>query len=114
VAWVDTESYVSSSPDIIAKYGSEKTLKVFLNCAKRKSVPLLRKFDYFFFLMQQKTCVIWQELNNTFSERLRNAFSADAEVDDAAFISIDSQGVDIRVRQGAQASSLWGLCWLQT
>ena len=49
---------------------------------------------------------MWQELNNTFSERLRDAFSVDSEVDDAAFISIDSQGVDVRVRQGAQASSV--------
>lgn len=45
---------------------------------------------------------ILKELNNTFSERLRNAFSADLAVDDAAFISIDGKGTDVRVRQGAQ------------
>ncbi|KAL0441267.1 UNVERIFIED_CONTAM: hypothetical protein Sradi_0065600 [Sesamum radiatum] len=43
-----------------------------------------------------------QELNATFSKPLRELLSKEAEVDDAALISIDSRGVDIRVRQGAQ------------
>lgn len=45
---------------------------------------------------------ILKELNNAFSERLRDALSTDSVVDDAAFISIDSKGTDVRVRQGAQ------------
>ena len=31
VAWIDVASYESATPDIIAKDGSEKTLKVFLS-----------------------------------------------------------------------------------
>ncbi|KAH7299980.1 hypothetical protein KP509_24G039200 [Ceratopteris richardii] len=41
-------------------------------------------------------------LNARFSRRLRDCLSVENEVDDAALISIDSKGVDIRVRQGAQ------------
>ncbi|KAH6831720.1 Pyridoxamine 5'-phosphate oxidase family protein [Perilla frutescens var. hirtella] len=43
-----------------------------------------------------------KELNAVFSKPLRELLSKEAEVDDAALISIDSKGVDIRVRQGAQ------------
>ncbi|XP_042021481.1 uncharacterized protein LOC121768935 [Salvia splendens] len=44
-----------------------------------------------------------KELNAIFSKPLRELLSKEAEeVDDAAFISIDSKGVNIRVRQGAQ------------
>lgn len=37
-----------------------------------------------------------------FSKPLKELLSAESEVDDAALISIDSKGIDIRVRQGAQ------------
>ncbi|KAK9099773.1 hypothetical protein Scep_023203 [Stephania cephalantha] len=43
-----------------------------------------------------------KELNAIFSKPLKELLSAEIEVDDAALISIDSKGVDIRVRQGAQ------------
>lgn len=43
-----------------------------------------------------------RELNFRFSKKLRELLSSESEVDDAALISIDSKGVDIRVRQGAQ------------
>ncbi|KAK6911161.1 hypothetical protein RJ641_023254 [Dillenia turbinata] len=43
-----------------------------------------------------------KELNAMFSKPLKKLLSAEAEVDDAALISIDSKGTDIRVRQGAQ------------
>jgi hypothetical protein len=43
-----------------------------------------------------------QELNAIFSKPLKELLSSETEVDDAAFISIDSKGTDIRVRQGAQ------------
>ncbi|KAJ6983781.1 uncharacterized protein [Populus alba] len=43
-----------------------------------------------------------KELNAIFSKLLKELLSSDTEVDDAAFISIDSKGTDIRVRQGAQ------------
>ncbi|XP_077238472.1 uncharacterized protein LOC143879784 [Tasmannia lanceolata] len=43
-----------------------------------------------------------KELNSIFSKPLRELLSTETEVDDAAFISIDSKGTDIRVRQGAQ------------
>ncbi|OMO76120.1 FMN-binding split barrel [Corchorus capsularis] len=43
-----------------------------------------------------------KELNSTFSKPLKELLSTEAEVDDAALISIDSKGIDIRVRQGAQ------------
>ncbi|KAL1112430.1 hypothetical protein V6Z11_D02G126000 [Gossypium hirsutum] len=46
-----------------------------------------------------------KELNATFSKPLKELLSAEAEVDDAALISIDSKGIDIRVRQGAQRLS---------
>lgn len=47
---------------------------------------------------------ILQELNLRFSKKLRELLASEpeSEVDDAALISIDSKGVDIRVRQGAQ------------
>ncbi|XP_021297036.1 uncharacterized protein LOC110426196 isoform X2 [Herrania umbratica] len=43
-----------------------------------------------------------KELNSTFSKPLKELLSTETEVDDAALISIDSKGIDIRVRQGAQ------------
>jgi len=43
-----------------------------------------------------------KELNAIFSKPLREFFSSEGEVDDAAVISVDSKGIDIRVRQGAQ------------
>ncbi|KAI4329449.1 hypothetical protein L6164_021712 [Bauhinia variegata] len=43
-----------------------------------------------------------KELNAIFSKPLKELLSMETEVDDAAFISIDSKGTDIRVRQGAQ------------
>ncbi|MCO5614072.1 hypothetical protein L7F22_068353 [Adiantum nelumboides] len=43
-----------------------------------------------------------KKLNTKFSRPLRDRLSVESEVDDAALISIDSKGVDIRVRQGAQ------------
>ncbi|KAF3599727.1 hypothetical protein F2Q69_00037652 [Brassica cretica] len=42
------------------------------------------------------------ELNAIFSKPLRELLSTESEVDDAALISIDSKGIDVRVRQGAQ------------
>ncbi|THU59980.1 hypothetical protein C4D60_Mb07t07760 [Musa balbisiana] len=43
-----------------------------------------------------------KELNANFSKPLKELLSMEAEIDDAALISIDSKGIDIRVRQGAQ------------
>ncbi|KAI9161365.1 hypothetical protein LWI28_016726 [Acer negundo] len=43
-----------------------------------------------------------KELNAIFSKPIKELISAEAEIDDAALISIDSKGIDIRVRQGAQ------------
>ncbi|WOK96334.1 hypothetical protein Cni_G05041 [Canna indica] len=43
-----------------------------------------------------------KELNAIFSKPLKELLSVETELDDAAFISIDSKGTDIRVRQGAQ------------
>ncbi|KAL4560097.1 hypothetical protein LXL04_032245 [Taraxacum kok-saghyz] len=43
-----------------------------------------------------------KELNAIFSKPLRELLSMETEVDDAALISIDSKGTDVRVRQGAQ------------
>lgn len=43
-----------------------------------------------------------KELNAIFSKPLKELLSMEGEVDDAALISIDSKGIDIRVRQGAQ------------
>lgn len=37
-----------------------------------------------------------------FSKPLKELLSAEVEIDDAALISVDSKGTDIRVRQGAQ------------
>lgn len=41
-------------------------------------------------------------MNAIFSKPLREFLSSEGEVDDAALISVDSKGIDIRVRQGAQ------------
>ncbi|XP_039782619.1 uncharacterized protein LOC120649765 isoform X1 [Panicum virgatum] len=43
-----------------------------------------------------------KEINSMFSKPLKELLSAEAEVDDVAVISMDSKGIDIRVRQGAQ------------
>nr|XP_043624596.1 uncharacterized protein LOC122596137 [Erigeron canadensis] len=43
-----------------------------------------------------------KELNVMFSKPLKDLFSLESQVDDVSFISIDSKGTDIRVRQGAQ------------
>ncbi|CAI9267658.1 unnamed protein product [Lactuca saligna] len=43
-----------------------------------------------------------KELNAMFSKPLKELLSMETEVDDAALISIDSKGTDVRVRQGAQ------------
>ncbi|KAL8136948.1 hypothetical protein V2J09_002949 [Rumex salicifolius] len=43
-----------------------------------------------------------KELNAIFSKPLKELLSMESEVDDAALISIDSKGTDVRVRQGAQ------------
>ncbi|XP_062218202.1 uncharacterized protein LOC133918364 [Phragmites australis] len=43
-----------------------------------------------------------KELNAMFSKPLKELLSAEGEVDDVALISMDSKGIDIRVRQGAQ------------
>uniref|UniRef100_A0A803KQP7 CREG-like beta-barrel domain-containing protein n=1 Tax=Chenopodium quinoa TaxID=63459 RepID=A0A803KQP7_CHEQI len=43
-----------------------------------------------------------KELNAIFSKPLKKLLSTEVEVDDAALISIDSRGTDVRVRQGAQ------------
>ncbi|CAA0821195.1 Pyridoxamine 5-phosphate oxidase family protein [Striga hermonthica] len=43
-----------------------------------------------------------KELNAIFSKPLKELLSKEAEVDDAALISIDSKGVDVRARQGVQ------------
>ncbi|KAK4772528.1 hypothetical protein SAY86_014303 [Trapa natans] len=43
-----------------------------------------------------------KELNSIFSKPLKKLLSVESEVDDAALISIDSKGTDVRVRQGAQ------------
>ncbi|KAL9671039.1 hypothetical protein QQ045_008602 [Rhodiola kirilowii] len=41
-------------------------------------------------------------LNVIFSKPLKKLLSTESEIDDAAIISIDSKGIDIRVREGAQ------------
>ncbi|KAL3825016.1 hypothetical protein ACJIZ3_021045 [Penstemon smallii] len=43
-----------------------------------------------------------KELNAIFSKPLKELLSKETEIDDAALISIDSRGVDVRVREGAQ------------
>ncbi|KAI4382028.1 hypothetical protein MLD38_008040 [Melastoma candidum] len=43
-----------------------------------------------------------KELNAIFSKPIKELLSMESAVDDAALISIDSKGTDIRVRQGAQ------------
>ncbi|XP_008781768.1 uncharacterized protein LOC103701482 [Phoenix dactylifera] len=45
-----------------------------------------------------------KELNAMFSKSLKEILSNEMELDDAALISIDSKGTDIRVRQGAQCN----------
>ncbi|RCV05495.1 hypothetical protein SEVIR_1G087200v4 [Setaria viridis] len=43
-----------------------------------------------------------KEINSMFSKPLKELLSTEGEVDDVAVISMDSKGIDIRVRQGAQ------------
>ncbi|KAL0719048.1 hypothetical protein Bca4012_068372 [Brassica carinata] len=52
--------------------------------------------------LQRIRLLLMVELNAIFSKPLRELLSTESEVDDAALISIDSRGIDVRVRQGAQ------------
>lgn len=45
-----------------------------------------------------------QALNQAYAEPLRQALSAGSAADDAAFISIDKLGADIRIRRGGDYS----------
>ncbi|XP_058227673.1 uncharacterized protein LOC131336061 isoform X1 [Rhododendron vialii] len=88
VAWVDVKEYETLQPDKIAVDGGEQNLKVgFLDSSRH-----YLKFNHL------KT----KELNAIFSKPLKEVLSSEMEVDDAALISIDSKGIDIRVRIGAQ------------
>ena len=51
--------------------------------------------------------LLLQELNEIFSKPLKDLMSTETKVDDAALISIDSKGVDVQVRQGAQVRRLF-------
>ncbi|KAL2932759.1 Zinc finger and BTB domain-containing protein 9 [Bienertia sinuspersici] len=53
-------------------------------------------------LADPRCTLVVQELNAIFSKPLKELLSTKIEVDDAALISIDSRGIDVRVRQGAQ------------
>ena len=55
-----------------------------------------------FHINRVQNLVSLQELNAIFSKPIRELLSAEAEIDDAALISIDSKGIVIRARQGAQ------------
>ncbi|XP_073267120.1 uncharacterized protein [Populus alba] len=87
VAWVDVKEYEALQPDKIAVDGGEQNLKIFQH--------VLWASPYW-------DLHLLQELNAIFSKPLKELLSSETEVDDAAFISIDSKGTDIRVRQGAQ------------
>ncbi|CAI5474132.1 unnamed protein product, partial [Closterium sp. Yama58-4] len=73
VAWIDVAEYVAATPDTVATNHVEHTL---------------------------------QELNDRLGGELRAVLAGSSPqqaIDDASFISIDSKGVDIRVRHGTQA-----------
>lgn len=70
------------------------------------SVLLYRILSFVILSCTEFSILFLQELNAIFSKPLKELLSKEAEVDDAAFISIDSKGVDIRVRQGAQVFCL--------
>ncbi|CAI5956176.1 unnamed protein product, partial [Closterium sp. NIES-65] len=72
VAWIDVAEYVAATPDTVATNHVEHTL---------------------------------QELNDRLGADLRAVLAGSSPqqaIDDASFISIDSKGVDIRVRHGTQ------------
>ncbi|CAH8352330.1 unnamed protein product [Eruca vesicaria subsp. sativa] len=73
VAWINVNEYEALQPYKIAVDGGEQNLSEFN-----------------------------LELNAIFSNPLRESLSTESEVDDAAIISVDSKGIDIRVRQGAK------------
>ncbi|KAG6534795.1 hypothetical protein ZIOFF_008698 [Zingiber officinale] len=85
VAWIDVNEYEATQPDKIAVIGGEQSFKV-ANYMMQTLMDLVL------------TC----ELNAMFSKPLKELLSTETEIDDAALISIDSKGTDIRVRQGAQ------------
>lgn len=106
VAWVNVKDYEAILPDKIAVDGGERNLKVgfhefflgdsgfLVHYFLRVRGVLISRAAFFPFDKQ--------ELNAIFSKPLRKVLSLDGEIDDAALISIDSKGTDIRVRQGAQ------------
>ncbi|KAF9676453.1 hypothetical protein SADUNF_Sadunf08G0003600 [Salix dunnii] len=95
VAWVDVKEYEALQPDKIAVDGGEQNLKVI-----SKILTNSNRDDVYMHKEVVSGSVI--ELNAIFSKPLKELLSSETEVDDAAFISIDSKGTDIRVRQGAQ------------
>ncbi|KAL2926743.1 Tyrosine-protein kinase receptor ver-4 [Bienertia sinuspersici] len=81
--------YEELKPDKIALEGGEQYLKI----------------SYANFLVLSHN-----ELNAIFSKPLKELLSTKIEVDDAALISIDSRGIDVQVRQGAQEIGLAFSC----
>ena len=105
VAWVDVKEYEALQPDKIAIDGGEQNLKVrsygYTCCIQHINILLFPTC-----MMNYSPFSFPKELNAMFSKSLKEILSIEMELDDAAFISIDSKGTDIRVRQGAQVSTI--------
>lgn len=102
VQWVDVGEYVAATPDQIVRSQPHQALQVMiLSCLGHftSPFPITTSQDRTWpFLMRQ--CTHAQVLNEKHSEGLRQALSRPKSiVDDAAFISIDRQGADVRVRR---------------
>jgi hypothetical protein len=99
VQWVDVAEYASVKPDRIAMVEPHRTLKARPHARSRADRPAQRRRP------SGRGRRRAQVLNERFSESLRDKLSRpQLAADDAAFISIDRLGTDVRVRHGTEYS----------
>ena len=109
VQWVDVAEYASAKPDQIAMIEPHHTLKVRLAACWTPWGVGHAGEDTALPRQPVKSCAdllcMVQVLNERFSEELRHKLSRpQLAADDAAFISIDRLGTDVRVRHGNEYS----------
>ena len=115
VQWVDVGDYVAATPDQIVKSKPLQTLQArfpqicsgFGHYTNRhqetNDLQAARQIAPVHEVVQFKERNHVQVLNESHSEGLRQALSRPkGMVDDAAFISIDRQGADVRVRRSSE------------
>ena len=118
VQWVDVGDYIAATPDQIVRSQPHQTLQVTLltlHAALASSCVWMPITSFHVLMACSPKCIpkftvqsdrdarTAQVLNEAHSEGLRQALSRPKSlVDDAAFIPIDRQGADVRVRRSSE------------